>query len=385
MTGGWPTRKFSEIADRAAESVAPIPSDSEHYVGLEHLDSECVRVTRWGSEVELKGNKLHMREGDVLFARRNAYLRRVAVAPFDGLFSAHGLVLRARPNVMRPDLLPFFMLSGPFYERSVAISVGSLSPTINWSALARQQFAVPPRDEQDRIAGLLWEAEAAVAAHEQVVEAARSALVSLGRDVFGRQSRHVPCAGLCSRITVGIVVKPAQWYAETGVLALRSLNVFPNCFVLDDVKYISAEGHEAHRKSAIDEGDVLVVRTGRPGDTAVAGPELAGSNCIDLILARPGAKLDARYLSRYLNSPVARGLMARQTVGSAQQHFNVGSLKTLPVPVASLEEQRRVAELFEAAERVETEARAHIERLRDVQRRLVDELLAPRDMVDDVH
>ena len=60
----------------------------------------------------------------------------------DGLFSAHGMVLRARPTLVRPDFLPFFMQSDVFMDRAEQISVGSLSPTINCRTLKEQEFVV---------------------------------------------------------------------------------------------------------------------------------------------------------------------------------------------------------------------------------------------------
>ena len=42
-----------------------------------------------------------MQKGDVLFGKRRAYQRKVAIAPFDGIFSAHGMVLRPNRNLSR--------------------------------------------------------------------------------------------------------------------------------------------------------------------------------------------------------------------------------------------------------------------------------------------
>lgn len=156
---GWTGLRFDEIAENVTERVQPGPDDNETYVGLEHLDSGSLRVRRWGSEVALKGTKLRMREGDILFAKRNAYLKRVALAPHDGLFSAHGMVLRAKPDAILPEFLPFFMQSDPFMERALSISVGSLSPTINWTALAKEEFLLPPMQEQARLVETLSAAE----------------------------------------------------------------------------------------------------------------------------------------------------------------------------------------------------------------------------------
>lgn len=169
--------RFDQIAENIRVPVMPKPEDSERYIGLEHMDSGSLRIRRWGAQTDLIGQKLTMKEGDVLFARRNAYLRRVAIAPFDGVFSAHGMVLRAKTDVCLHEFLPVFMESDYFMERAIKISVGSLSPTINWSALQKEEFELPPVDEQRRIADLLWAADDALTEYIDTAEAAKKLLV----------------------------------------------------------------------------------------------------------------------------------------------------------------------------------------------------------------
>ncbi len=139
-------------------------------------------------------------------------------------------------------------------------------------------------------------------------------------------------------INVGIVITPAAWYAPTGVLAIRGVNVRPWEFDLNDVVYLSQEGHDLHRKSQLKEGDLVVVRTGQAGAAAVVPASLAGSNCIDLLIVRP-RDVAPEYLAYVLNSDWATKHIAQYSVGTIQSHFNVSALKDLPVPVPSVEQQ----------------------------------------------
>jgi restriction endonuclease S subunit len=174
---GWRVLRFDQIAENIAERVEPADATQRHYVGLEHLDPESFHIRRWGTPDDVKGTKLCFRKGDVIFGRRRFYQRKVAVAAFDGICSAHAMVLRAREDTMLQSLLPFFLQSETFYQRAMQISVGSLSPTINWRTLARQEFAVPPPDEQRRIAEILWAADRSVVAAEQVAQKAEKLLI----------------------------------------------------------------------------------------------------------------------------------------------------------------------------------------------------------------
>src|SRR5688572_29981767 len=117
--------KFGDFVEFVREQGQPTEEDSPNYIGLEHLDPGSLHVKRWGSEADLKGQKLRMKKGDILFAKRNAYLKRVAIAPHDGFFSAHGMVLRPLGKNVLPEFLPLFLKSDLFMNRAIEISVGS--------------------------------------------------------------------------------------------------------------------------------------------------------------------------------------------------------------------------------------------------------------------
>ncbi len=151
--------KFSDIAINSTVKKKPTEEDKLTYLGLEHLDSGCLQVTRFGSEVAPIGEKLIMKKGDVLFGKRRAYQKKVAIAPFDGIFSAHGMVLRPNENIINKEFFPFFISSDYFLDAAIKISVGSLSPTINWSTLKELEFELPRLEKQNKLAKILWAVE----------------------------------------------------------------------------------------------------------------------------------------------------------------------------------------------------------------------------------
>lgn len=151
--------KFDQIAVNSTAKKKPEDKDRDRYIGLEHLDSGMLEVTRWGAEVTPKGDKLLMKKGDVLFGRRRAYQKKVGIAPFDGIFSAHGMVLRPKADVIDPGFFPFFISSDTFLDEAIRVSVGSLSPTANWKDLKSLEFNLPSLEKQRALAGILSEAE----------------------------------------------------------------------------------------------------------------------------------------------------------------------------------------------------------------------------------
>jgi type I restriction enzyme S subunit len=148
--------KFDDIVFNSKAKKIPTETDKYTYIGLEHLDSGSLTVTRFGSEVAPISEKLLMRKGDVLFGKRRAYQKKVAIAPFDGIFSAHGMVLRPKEKVIDKNFFPLFISSDYFLDAAIKISVGSLSPTINWGELKELEFDLPTLEDQRALANVLW-------------------------------------------------------------------------------------------------------------------------------------------------------------------------------------------------------------------------------------
>jgi len=165
----WKTYKFGDIASSISERAEPKETKLDIYVGLEHLDPDCIHIKRKGHPSDVKGTKLRVYPGDIIFGKRRAYQRKAAIVDFNGICSAHAMVVRANPEVILPELMPFFIHSDVFMHRAVDVSEGSLSPTIKWKILAEQQFRMPPLGDQKRIAVLLWSIDRTIDRYAEVI------------------------------------------------------------------------------------------------------------------------------------------------------------------------------------------------------------------------
>ena len=177
--------KFDDIAYNITEKKKPVEEDKYTYLGLEHLDSGSLKVTRFGSEVAPIGEKLVMKKGDVLFGKRRAYQKKVAIAPFDGIFSAHGMVLRPKEDVLDKDFFPLFISSDYFLDAAIKISVGSLSPTINWRDLKALEFELPSLEEQKKLAEVLWSINDTLDAYKKLLDVTDQLVKSIFIEMFG--------------------------------------------------------------------------------------------------------------------------------------------------------------------------------------------------------
>lgn len=191
-----PRYKFDQIAINSTEKKKPVEEDKYNYLGLDHLEPGNLRVSKFGTDVAPIGEKLIMRKGDVLFGKRRAYQKKVAIAPFDGIFSAHGMVLRPRTDIISPRLFPFFISSNHFLEEAIKISVGSLSPTINWRDLRDLEFNIPSIDKQDLIADQLWAMEETKEAYKKLLESTDALVKSQFIEMFGDPNKAINAARL---------------------------------------------------------------------------------------------------------------------------------------------------------------------------------------------
>ncbi len=185
--------RFDQIAINSTEKKKPVEEDRFTYLGLEHLDSGSLKVTRYGSEVAPIGEKLIMRKGDVLFGKRRAYQKKVAIAPFDGIFSAHGMVLRPKEDVIDKDFFPLFISSDYFLDAAIKISVGSLSPTINWRDLKELEFELPDLDTQRRMAAVLWAMNETIDSYKELIAATDELVKSQFIEMFENRSDEKQC------------------------------------------------------------------------------------------------------------------------------------------------------------------------------------------------
>jgi restriction endonuclease S subunit len=185
---GWETFHFEEITSKISETVDPNSTDLETYVGLEHLDADDIHIRRKGTPDDVSGGKLKCYPGDVIFGKRRAYQRKAAIVDFEGICSAHAFVFRANSDIIDPKLFPFFLHSDQFMHRMVDISVGGLSPTINWGDLKHQEFLLPPKDQQAQLAELLWAMDQVIEREKEVLEKLNNSYSTLVDNLFSKRN-----------------------------------------------------------------------------------------------------------------------------------------------------------------------------------------------------
>ena len=183
---GWRRVKFGDVVRLSkARSQDPLADGIERYVGLEHLEPGDLRIRSWGSVADGVTFTSVFQPGQVLFGKRRAYQRKVAVADFSGVCSGDIYVLETKDaQVLLPELLPFICQTDAFFDHAVGTSAGSLSPRTNWTSLAGFEFMLPPMDEQTSLVQVLRGFEEAMESAQTISAAAETLRRSLMIDHF---------------------------------------------------------------------------------------------------------------------------------------------------------------------------------------------------------
>lgn len=141
LKAGWRMVKFGDVVRQCKEKVDRDDNPFERYVEGGHMDSEDIHIRRWGEfGQDYVGPAFHriFRKGQVLYGSRRTYLKKVAVAEFDGITANTTFVLETKDqSVFMQELLPFLMLTDRFTEHSIGESKGSTNPYINYPDIAK--------------------------------------------------------------------------------------------------------------------------------------------------------------------------------------------------------------------------------------------------------
>ena len=343
-----PIYSFDEIAFNSTEKKKPCESDKSTYLGLEHLDSGCLFVRRFGSETAPIGEKLVMKKGDVLFGKRRAYQKKVAIAPFDGIFSAHGMVLRPKEKVVDKRFFPMFISSDYFLDAAIKISVGSLSPTINWNALKRLKFNLPPLEEQRKLADLLWSAYELKESYKRLLAASDEMAKSRFVEMFGGEKYpKQTIESICTIVTDGTHQPPR--FVNEGIPFLFVSNIVDNELTYETSKYISQDTYkELIKRTPIEIGDVLLSIVGSYGNPAIVRTPKAFCFQRHLAYLKPNrCKVSSEYLHAAFLTPNVKAQIERKVKGIAQKTLNLSELKSVIIPLPPLALQNEFAAFVE--------------------------------------
>jgi restriction endonuclease S subunit len=336
---GYESFRFDEIAQKISETVDPSTTDVERYVGLEHIDSGDIHIREYGSPDEVKGGKLKCYPGDVIFGKRRAYQRKAALVDFEGICSAHAFVFRANEEVIDPKLFPFFLHSDQFMHRMVDISVGGLSPTINWGDLKGQEFLLPPKDQQAEIAELLWAFDSSIEQMQSFLEEIKTSLKTIQNELFGCRRESVALGDLCHSFS-GFPFKSKKMTGHGEHKLLRGINIKEGCFEWNEEidRFYPIEEEDGRKMTSIvmELGDVVVPMDGSKlgKNYAVVDDKAEGSFLVQRIACfKVSSVLESNLLEAFFGSVFFERMVQKHNTTSAIPHISLKQLRAIDIPI----------------------------------------------------
>jgi type I restriction enzyme S subunit len=365
---GWQRVKFGEVVRLNKETCKDTEAAGiERVIGLEHLEPGDLRVRSWANVADGTTFTNRVRPGQVLFGKRRAYQRKVAVADFDAVCSGDIYVLESiSPERLSPELLPFICQADAFFEHAVGTSVGSLSPRTNWRSLAEFEFTLPPLDEQRRLAAVLCTGsrlrEESGTLHNALTAMRRSFLVAIfrpdrgARDAFPEHWKVMKAteAGHCQ---LGQQRHPMFEGGDNIRPYLRVANVFDGQIDLSDVLAMHFPT-DALEKFELQPGDILLNEgqsTELVGRSAIWRGEVPGM-CFQktLLRFRCGPHLLPDFAHAFFQHMLYTGQFARVAVQTTSiAHLTSVRFMQLPLPIPPLEEQQVLVDQLARLNRTE--------------------------------
>lgn len=371
--------RFEQIASNSREKKIPAEEDRLTYIGLEHLEPGSLTVDRWGSAVPLKGEKLVMHKGDVLLGKRNAYLRRAAIAPHDGIFSAHGMVLRPREEVIDKAFFPLFIASDYFFDEAIRISVGSLSPTVNWKDLRITEFELPDLETQRKLANVLWAINDTIEAYKRLISATDELVKSQFIEWFGNpyeNPKRFPLKRISDYTTVVTGATPsrnkADYYGgtipwvKTGEIEVGKIDTTE-----ENITELALQ--ETNCK-LLPMNTVMIAMYGQGktrGKSGILCIEAATNQACAAIL--PCEQLDPIFLHQFFVNEYDR--LRKMGRGAQQANLNLSMIKNYPIMGVPLNAQKQFAAFVRQSDKSKFELEQALAELSATYKRIISEQL----------
>lgn len=370
------TIKLGDIAIEAKESNKGDKTGCK-IVGLEHLTPSDVTLSAWSDDTNNSFTK-EFSKGDVLFGRRRAYLKKAALAPFDGICSGDITVIRAKEGKVDPRLLPFIIQNDFLFEFAVEKSAGSLSPRVKWEHLRNFEISLPDTNKQRELADILWSINETKQAYLKLIKQTDELVKSQFIEMFGSKPR-VRLGDYIDQVR-GISYKPVdlnEELIETHVTLLRANNINRGQVNFDEVQYVCRK--KVSDAQYIQEKDIIMCASSgsleHVGKTALCefgGEYTFGAFCK---LIRAKSILKPEYIAAYFLGDEYRAIISNLAQGSNINNLRNEHIDELQIPMASDEEQNAFITFKRQSDKSKFELQDAIDNLDALSKKIIAENL----------
>lgn len=380
---GWRRVKFGDVVQLSkARCADPLAEGVERYVGLEHLEPGDLRIRNWGNVADGVTFTSVFQPGQVLFGKRRAYQRKVAVADFSGVCSGDIYVMETKDaNVLLPELLPFVCQTEAFFDRAVSTSAGSLSPRTNWTSLAEFEFLLPPISKQTGLVNALESAGNLVDARKKALESLQIVIRSKLESDFSDQSRWKSGRiGTLGEVQLGRQRAPKYTTGQFNKPYLRVVNVLDGRLDLRDVEIMDFNERDFARYSLqpndvlITEGDLISVYN--VGRSAIWNGEIADC-CLQntLIRFRSGPDLIPKFALAAFRFAFYKAVFAKAANATTVAHLGAERFSKIEIRYPNIARQIEITNLLDELYSVEGQLESRLSAEEKLLKQIREEML----------
>ncbi|MGO9204445.1 MAG: restriction endonuclease subunit S [Limisphaerales bacterium] len=388
---GWRRVRFGDVVRFVKEDADPDSGEFERYVAGEHIETDNLHIRNWGMIGDgYLGPAFHrrFRKGQVLYGSRRTYLRKIAVADFDGITANTTFVLEPTGEELLPALLPFIMQTEAFTQHSVKQSKGSVNPYINFKDIAWFEFALPPIEEQRRIAETLWAADRLASSASSVLAAARTLRERFLIEFFGSlengkspsvvEWQQVAGAG---KVQLGRQRAPIYQTGKFFRPYLRVANVYDGRLDLTDVLQMDFDDRDFVNYQ-LRAGDILLVE-GHANQAVVGRSAIYNGEITEccfqntLIRFQCSPRILPKFAHGFFQACLYSGRFAQVASGTQIRHLGAGRFAKMPFPIVSSKAQQELAARLDVISASQDVAHDHVVTCSQLKSRLLRELLEP--------
>ncbi len=351
----WKLTKLGDLLEDISQRVDnPAQSGYERFVGLEHFVSGDIKIRNWGTTENLTSSTKAFKAGDLLFARRNAYLRRASLVDFDGCCSGDAFVLRENHNKVVPGFMAFFFNSNAVWNFANENAAGTMSQRVKWRDLANYEFLLPPKDHQAQLAELLWAMDEVVQKQTETQKKIQAYLMSFRLNFIGKLAYNghtiVQIKDIGTKRKQAVQVGPfggsvnSRHFVSSGVPVIKINNINEEGELdLSNLVFISKEHTSSLKRYCIESGDILTAAQATTGRTAIADSRIEGS-----IISQHLIRISAddticypEYLYEVFSSDLIKNQINLVKAKTTRDGLNTEDVANFRIPLPNLDLQRK--------------------------------------------
>ena len=372
--------RFGDVVSEVKLNVDRSCNPYAHYVAGDHMDSEDLTIHRYGNfatdDVGPAFTRI-FKPGQILYGSRRTYLKKVAVASFEGICANTTFVLESKDeSVFDNRLLPFVILSDKFTQWSISHSKGSTNPYVLFSDLASFEFTLPSIEEQRVLADKLWAAYKLKESYKNLLVATDEMVKSQFIEMFGNYEMNANFGDLFSSARNGANIK--QGTISGGIPITRIETISEGEINRDKMGYAGIVDN-TYSSYYLQDGDILVSHINsmkhigkcalyqRINDETI----IHGMN---LLCLRPYKDIvNPQYVTYLLRSSIMRKLILDITKPAVNQaSFTVKDLCKLKVMLPPISEQEEFVAIVDQADKSKFELRKSIDAIDAVIKSLIN-------------